>query len=1346
MQDISNISKFQTFKTNHAYQLRLMTDEEILSKSEIVYSAQLLKSREHTLDSSLFGASLMNPICSVCYQRIDDCPGHYSVIQLPFPVPRCICIKDFRTIISLICPICSHFVIPNIKDALSLAPDKRLAWIKKETDKIVKDGETMIICEHCKNKTCLIKVLQNEPQMRCCIELKQQNVLDQINPIHLYKMLQKFSQLKEVGFSDNYHPKNFMTTVIPIIPTKLRPKTMMSSESTLTSYYKIIIEEICPELTRIYKTITSASNNSTIIERGDVANNFNKQYDKLMSYYMLITDMGTERTKETELSLIEKRDRKHIDANNALINRFKGKEKSMFNKGTVATRHNVSARTVLGGAVDGKIKNVNVPYHIASKLSMLYPVYTQNLKAMKQLVAAMSNTEVVNNIYVPHVLGIWNAYTGKISKVTYKDALTKAALLKPGDKLAISLFNGDFAMQSRFPAVREESWSSLQVHKDNNTIITLHLADCDMKMADFDGDEAQIYVMMAHYTDIEALMLHSTFAQYIAYKDGNPAIWFQYTADAAYGLDKFKPGRKSIIYNGQYEPEYDVIDRINSYLPKDLCYKDSKLEIKNGKLVSDKTAFRNGEFFKYFTMLYTSEAAENLMDKLFQLAYDINIDQGCSLGYNIKIFGENNKKEIRKIIEDNEKKMVEMEMSNNKNKDILQQVAAGKIKDKILPILINATEGTELGKMNYAKLRQSEYYSTVVMIPHVVADGTRIQSILAEGSRTVAAFPRYSIDPRAYGYADCGYADGISPVAHFYEAKQQRFAMYQKGQGTAKQGYMSKRLGVAYGNNYIDFNGALVNNFQNVGTMYGCCGLSPRLFVLQPLIDIELSPSDFKKKYGKDERLVELHSIINDYRSRYALLSCFIKDSSMPTNFVAGFNYEQYIDAFGKDGGSDANKGTNQKAIDEFIKRIRNVFCPEGMHQKYILENLNPHEYYFRTKLARYECSDELLNKLYNLFCWCLCDGGDPVGMKAALACSEPLTQASLHAIHHASGGGGVNSEKYICSQGLVRFEELLGGNVCKNTVVTITLYDDSEESAKAFGNEQETFYFCNIWSRMELSVCKKISEKVLSLHPKLDLESVEINSYFITSIWNLTQISDYNIHIVDIINKLMENYNEIMFITGYVLNSTEFMAYIYFKPSIKAEQINVIMEEWSQERASTIVHGKYLRNCSVLENKFRPGHYIIRANEISDNSLALQNLIFDPRIDPRGCRTTDPNVTVSMFGIFEAATRQYEELIYTAFNLSDTQGVLHRHYKVLADATFCGGDVHYASRSSLRHDRTMDTMRLVQFETAKDMIQQSLKFGDIQPIADPVSSSMFGEIPVIGTGASKITLYPKSN
>ena len=1321
------------FRPNHAYQLRLVDDEELLAKAECVYSSKLLKSRNHTLDSPIFGATKMNPICSVCFQRVEDCPGHFCVIQIPFPIVRSICLKDFKALITLICPVCSHFIIPNAEDALELAPEFRLAWIKKETDKYLKNSIEAITCSICKHKVKLIRIVQNEPQLRCCIDV--QDSVEQLLPTVVHTILQNFYQLDIVGFSENYHPKNFMTSIIPIIPTKLRPKTLIGSESTLTSYYKIIIEEICPELTRIYKIISS-NPSAIVIDKGDKLNTFNMYYDKLMAYYMLITDMGTERVREIELNLIEKRDRKHIDEHNALIGRFKGKERSIFNKGIVATRHNVSARTVLGGATDSPIKCVNVPFHIASKLSMLYPVYTQNIKAMRQLVASMNNTDIANNIRVPHVIGVVNGHTGNISKITLKNALSKASLLKPGDKVSLSLLNGDMVMQSRFPSVREESCSSFQVRKDNNTIITLPLSDCDMKMADFDGDEAQIYVSSAHYLDVEALLLHSTFAQYIAYKDGNPAIWFPYTGDAAYGLDKFKPGRKCIIYNGEYTPEYEVLRKIETFLPSDLNYRDSKLEIKNGKLISDKTAFRNAEFFKYYSSLYSSERAEELMDKLIQLAYDVNIDQGCSLGYEIKIYGEDTKKQIKAIIADTERKLIATEMSNVKHKDVLQILTIESQKSKIKKLLIDGAKGTEIDRQGYTTLRQEEYYQSVVMLDPSIINGTRVQPILAEGSRTCSAFPRYSVDPRAYGYIDRGYNGDISPVAHFFETKQQRFAIFQRGQGTASQGYMSKRLCVAYGNNYADFNGAIVNNFKIVSTVYGCCGLNPRLFVKQPLIDVNLSKSEFTKKYGSDKRLCELYEKIHEYRNVYMLFTAFTRSEAMKDTFIAGFNYEQYIDA-----NAEKGKRTNSTLVEEFITRIRNVFCPEGMKQKFILENLNHHEYYFRVKLFNYKCDSDVLEKVFEMFEWSLVDGGEAVGMKASLACSEPLTQASLHSIHNA-GGGGVNAEQIKRSCGLTRFEELLGGNKCKNSVITFKLYNDTKENCTDFANEQETFYFNNIWSRMELSISKRIAQKVLDLHPDIHLDEMEVNTYFITSIWNLTKISSYNIHVVDIINRLMRNYNEIMFITGYILNSTEFMAYIYFKPTVTSDQIMILMEEWGMEKTSTIVHGKYLRNCYVSENKNCPGHYIVEANEVSPNTMALQNLIFDPRIDPRGCKTTDPEVNQKMFGVFEASTRQYEELIFTATNLSVTSGVLHRHYKVLADATFINGEAQYASRNSLRHDRTMDTLRLVQFETAKDMIQQSLKYGDIQPVADPISCSAFGELPSLGTGASKIMLY----
>ena len=1331
-----DINTLQTFRTNHCYQLRLQSDEELLAKAECVYTDQLLKSKEHTLDSALFGATIMNPVCSICFQRVEECPGHFSVIQLPFPIVKAICLKDFKTLLPLICPICSHFYIPNIKDALSLAAEDRLAWIKDQSSRFVKGDESVIVCSNCHKSMTPIKIVQPEPMLRCCILLPQDDINDHVNPCQIYTILQNFRESEEAGFSMNYHPKDFMTTLLPIIPAKLRPKTMIASESTLTSYYKVIVEEIVPELNKIYKQTMTLKDKAAVIQRGDFENIFNKFYDKLMAYYLLITDMGTESTKEAELNLIEKRDRKHVDIHNTLIGRFRDKDKNIFNKGIVATRHNCSARSVLGGAVNSPIKCVNVPYHVASKLAVSYPVYEENLKTMQQLVAAMSNPVYVNDVHAPHVVGITNGLTGKTSKINFKDALTKAALLKPGDKVMISLMNGDFVMHSRFPAVREESFNSMQVLKDDNTIITIPLATCALKMADFDGDETQIYVISNHNFDIEAILLHSTFAQYIEYKSGDPGIWYPNTGDAYYGLKRMVQGGKSIVRHEHYVPEYNVIDEVNKFLPSDLNYSDGKLCIKNGKLVDKRTTFRNTEFFKYYASLYSNEKAQELMDNLSQLGYDLLIDEGCSLGFEIKIYGAEAKRKVREIVKATEKKLYDVEKSNSKLKDILQPKTVEEQKSQIKQIIIDAAKGSRIDKAQFTTERQEEYYQTVVMLDFIRCDGTRLQPILAEGSRVCNCFPRYTIDPRAYGYVDRGYADDIPPYSHFYDCKQQRFSMYQKGQGTAEQGYVSKRLTVAYGTGYTDFNGAVVNNFRNISTMYSCAGLNPRLFVRQPLIDIDLSRSEFEKKYNEDKRLIELYDSIHDCRNVYSYFTRFTSETALKPEWVAGFNYEQYINSYTSEG------KTERKDIEKFIKELKDIFKPPGLkNADHLLENFKAHEYYFRVKLLAHKCDAKVLDRMKELFEWSLCDGGDAVGMKASLACSEPLTQASLHAIHHATGGG-VTDKKYVCSEGVDRFEELLGGNKNKNTVVTFTLYDDSKESCIDFANEQETFYFNNIWSRMELDISRKIHPRILKQHENLHLEDIEVNPYFITSIWNLSQISAYHIHVCDVINRLIENYNEIMFISGWVLNSTEFMAYIYFKPTVQPPQIQIIMEEWGLERPSTVVHGKYLKHCFVSENKNRPGHYIIEANEVNERSCALENLIFDERVDPYGCKTSDPTVMLSMFGVMETTARDYEELIYTAQNLSDTRGVLQRHYKVLADSTFAGGDALYANRSSLRHDRTIDIYRLVQFETAKDMIQQSLKYGDIQPIADPVSASAFGELPAMGTGCSKITLY----
>ena len=1342
---ISNdiLEKYGAYQYNSIYQLRLVSDNEMLAKADIVYDTQYLISKNHTLDSAFFGASSSDPWCKICGQGMRECPGHYSVIQLPFPICKAVCLDFFKKLITIICPVCAHLLIPDAKNALLLDSEFRLQWLKDKTTKLTHDGELFVDCPVCKNKVTTFVVKQPEPQLHVCLR-RQNNIYDLINPVLLHTLLQNFTEIEEAGFSDTFHPKNFMTTLIPIVPNKLRPKTAQESESILMSYYKMIIEDMVPSLNSIYKTLSSSG--KPFIEQWDPSSStmFVTKYDRLMAYYMLITDTSAERTKEACLNLIDKKDRTYFDKRNALLGRFKKKESTIFSKGIIGTRHNVSCRTVLGGATDAPIKSVNIPYHIASKLSMLYPVYEENLRGMRQLVAAMSMTENINNPYIPKVIAIQRGQNNGYIAINIKNATSMASTLMPGDKLSITLLNGDYVQQMRFPSIREESWTSLQVNKDNNTIITIPLCITGMKTADFDGDESQVYIPSSHVVDVEAMLLHSTFRFLIAYKDGDPAIW--YSADAPYGISQMKPSRKSSIFNNHaVDKPIDVIQTIESFLPKDFTYIDSKTEIVNGKFRNNKTNVDNKEMHKYMNSLYGPVVTEDFMDRIVQLAYDLNRDNGNTLGFEIRIYGKENKRKIRAIIDKTYNEMKRIEQSNDKYKSIKQINATEKQKTAIKTLLLDAAKGTNLDKLGLLNKYQDEYYQMCVLLNHITIDGDRIQPSLAEGSRVNVSYPRYSVDPAAYGYSNVSYDSDISPVTHLYDTKAERVTLFQKGKGTAKQGYMQKRMGVTFGTAYVDFNGALVNNFRLISPQYGACGLNPRLYTQLPLIDLHLSDKEFTSKYH-DKELIRLRSFILDCQERYKLITSFARSEVIKDVFVAGFNYEQFFNNACKSGSTD------QKLIEKFIQKIKDVFVPAGCDAKYVMENLAHHEYYFRVKCATLNIPESMLDECVDHFTFALADGGDAVGMKAALACSEPLTQASLHSIHHVGGGAVINEENLERSAGITRFEELITGtgkSSTTSTVITFKLYDDSKEACIKFANEYEMFYYNAIWTRMELSVCSgKVCEKICNLHPSIDqLHDIDVNPYFVTSIWNLTSVSSYNIHVVDIINKLMKNFSEIMFITGYILNSSEFMAYIYFQPDIPYSTITNIMEEWGLEKPSTIVHGKYLSKCYVSENKNMPGHYIIEANEVSaggNSTMALENLIFDERVDPLGCKTTNMNVIQKMYGIMEADARCAEELIYTAINLSYTSGILVRHYKLISDMIYSEGFPRHAERNKMMHDHYMDAFRKINFETAKNMIVDSLRTAEVHPVADSVSCAVMGELPTLGTGCSKVMLVRK--
>jgi hypothetical protein len=171
----------------------------------------------------------------------------------------------------------------------------------------------------------------------------------------------------------------------------------------------------------------------------------------------------------------------------------------------------------------------------------------------------------------------------------------------------------------------------------------------------------------------------------------------------------------------------------------------------------------------------------------------------------------------------------------------------------------------------------------------------RINPRLAEGSRTTPVYPKFSLDPSAYGYIEKGYANDIHPFSQFVDCTIQRFNLYAKKAFTANQGYLSKRLNTTFGHLFADYNGQVIDGYCIISPQYGMSGINPRHQVILPLPDIELSDNDFETKYQSAPKIINLRKKINRDFDTYRRLTSFTKNVRVENLFVGGFNYDQLM-------------------------------------------------------------------------------------------------------------------------------------------------------------------------------------------------------------------------------------------------------------------------------------------------------------------------------------------------------------------------------------------------------------------------------------------------------------------
>lgn len=1324
------------------YQLELVSDERMLRNSVIKYQYSDLVVPNRALDSTLFGATITKQKrCLVCNGTLENCPSHYSVIEIPIPIIKSICTAECLKLIPCLCPACSHIILPDqeLDEIRKINREKRFGRVVEAVKKIKSKATSLIECPYCHNSMPSTIEIYDKYRYKFVpifqIKNPRTSEFEIMNPVYVMQVLQNFTQIDEIGYSEQFHPKNFMTNYIPIIPTKLRAKSLINGTETtsaLTSYYKLILENAIPILTEIKNySIDKSAVNAILIDKSKI-DSFLDGYTKLQAYYMLITDVGSDSTAEQLLNILQKNYKNNYDASNCLIRKFKGKNKSIFNRGMLGLVHDVSSRVVLGAGEDASMQDIFVPLTIANKLLINYPVYRENIEFMRTLILAMTNNEVYSNPFIPKVLGITPKKTKKFQRFSLTKAEVFAQLLEPGDKVGISLCNHDFVIQNRHPSIREECLTSFQVQKSEFSTVGIPLPVCEIKQADFDGDEIQLYMCSGHYTDIESLLLHSVYAQLKSFCDGGLSFYYNGSHDNDLGVSRIADININ-YFNHEKCESTNVLELISRTLPKNLNYHSSSLVIENGKIDKDKCNFKSKEFYKYYASEFGEDKCTNLIDTLIQIGYCINRVYGTTLGFEIKLWC--NDDEVKNIKEMKEKAIAKSsEIIKLNGKPSYESMNCfEEIQPSIKKVLVESAAGQNFDKMGYTGKRSTEYYAMVINPPHVQIDGEPVAPTIAEGTRTNFGGYKYSFDPRDYGFVDRGYVDDISPYSHFFIMMEEWKAIYIRTTGVAKQGYMTNKMTVLFERAFVDCNGCLVDGTTHLSNQYGPCGLDSRLEVLLTLPDIDLSINDFNHKYS-DKKLQSLHTELLNIRNQYKQISAFIKQETRNI-FVTGFDFYQVFT-------KEYEGVTEQKEIDKFIEEMYEIFVPKILHDNYLklTENFKSHEYFFRIILTKYKLNEELKHSIFDIIRCMLANAGDPVGVKAALACSAPLTQSALSAIHNANAGG-LSIDLVRRPDGMESFMELLSGSSMKDlTVLTIVLNNDDEKSTRQFALEQETFYYNEIWAMNEIHISKSIPSNLLKIYGE-DVGKLKRHNYYVISIWNMVRLSGYGVKITDIINELMSNYDEIKFMLPYFLNKTQVKVYIYFNEKVQVQRIYQIVEEWKKVVNKNIVHGRYLKNCFVVENINNPGHYLIEANEANMENKALSKIIYDPRINPTLCKTSNPRDSIKMFGIFEGECRHYEQLMFTAQNLSSTKELNGRNYSTVAAIQTANGKLTFVDALSMIKSKYGEFLKKCKFERANIFIKDHLQRGNMETVNEFTSANVFGDLPRLGSTVSDYVL-----
>jgi DNA-directed RNA polymerase subunit A' len=754
--------------------------------------------------------------CRTCGGRVNDCPGHFGIIELAMPVIHVGYAKEIKRLLQGTCRACGR-ILPD-------APSSRSEAAADTDEPTVRTREPKEerVCPHCH-------------------EVQQKIILDKpttfrenghkITPKEVRARLERIpdDDVRAMGLNPKFgRPEWMVLTVLPVPPVQVRPSITLESG-----------ERSEDDLT--HKLVDVLRINQRLRENRDMGAPQLVVEDlwELLQYHVTTYF-------DNQTSGIPPARHRSGRPLKTLSQRLKGKD-GRFRSNLSGKRVNFSARTVISPDPLLSINEVGIPAEVARALTVPLAVTVHNQEVAKELVRR-GPTPPANPGYVCGVNYLIRE-DGQRIKVMEKNAEACGELVQPGCVVERQLLDGDIVLFNRQPSLHRMSMMAHFVRILPHKTFRFNLCDCPPYNADFDGDEMNLHVLQSQEARAEAKVLMKVEEHILSPRYGGPIIGMLHDhitaaflltyqnpqfrrAQVTYLLSKLRiptPPPAGTDRDGQ---EYWLGKQLFSLvIPKDLtiefrsniwnrcdcspmsCTHDAFVVIdkgilKAGTIDAKAIAFGKGAILDAIARNNGPARARQFLDEMSRLAITAIGLNGLSTGIDDEDVPENARKEIGKALSEARLKVNELVEQYRKGK--LEQMP-GRSLEETLEVQVRRELGQARDTAGDIAGRYLGLENPAVILAKSGARGSMLnltqmagavgqQSVRGERllrgyyNRTLPHFERGDLGADARGFVSSSYKQGLRPTEYFFHSMGGREGLVDTAVRTSRSGYMQRRL------------------------------------------------------------------------------------------------------------------------------------------------------------------------------------------------------------------------------------------------------------------------------------------------------------------------------------------------------------------------------------------------------------------------------------------------------------------------------------------------------------------------------------------------------------------------